>query len=64
MIQNLISNAIRYNKKNGKVKVKVEKIDKDLFITIADNGIGIPKKDQGKMFSKFFRADNAIKKHH
>jgi len=62
IVQNLLSNAIRYNKKNGKIVITVDKIDKEFLITVADTGIGIPKESQRLMFTKFFRADNAIKK--
>ncbi|PLX27072.1 hypothetical protein C0583_04995 [Candidatus Parcubacteria bacterium] len=61
VIQNLISNAIRYSKqKNGKVGVKVEKDNVYYIISVSDNGIGIPKGMQERIFEKFYRADNAI----
>lgn len=61
VIQNLLSNAVKYNQQGKNVEVKVEYKEKTVNITVADHGIGIPKKDQGQIFSKFFRADNAIK---
>lgn len=60
VIQNLLSNSVKYNKRDGKVNVFVEKLETKLKITIGDTGIGIPKKDQSKLFTKFFRAVNAI----
>ena len=61
VIQNLIDNAIRFNKINGIVTVSI-KCDKiNLEVTVQDDGIGIPKEQQKRIFNKFFRADNALK---
>lgn len=62
-LSNLLDNAIKYNTKNGSVTVKSE-ILKDkpyLQISIKDTGIGVPPEDISKLFSRFFRADNAVK---
>jgi len=58
VLQNLISNAIKYTLKNGKIKIVVKKMDKFWKVEIADTGIGIPKSEQGQIFDKFFRASN------
>ncbi|MFA6353641.1 MAG: ATP-binding protein [Candidatus Paceibacterota bacterium] len=61
VMQNLLSNAIKYTPEYGKIQIIIE-IDKQyLNVKIKDQGVGIPKEDQPKMFSKFFRASNAIK---
>ncbi len=62
-ISNLIDNAIKYNVKNGSVTTKIERLpDKPyLQISIKDNGIGVPPAEINKLFSKFFRAENAVK---
>lgn len=61
-IQNLIDNAIKYTPNGGKIKVYFEKISPDyLAVFVEDTGIGIPKNQHHRIFSKFFRADNAIK---
>lgn len=63
VIQNLLSNAIQYiaNKK-GLVEVELKKKnDKFMQFLIKDNGVGIPKHQQGQVFQKFFRADNVLK---
>ncbi len=61
VLQNLLDNAIKYSKKNGIVKVNVKKVKNNIQVTIKDDGIGIPKKEQEKLFKKFFRAENVIK---
>ena len=58
VIQNLLTNAIKYTPKEGKVKVEIKKTDKELLMSISDNGYGIPKKQQKNIFMKMFRADN------
>lgn len=61
VLQNILENAVKYTPENGKIEVKVtNKID-NLEISVKDNGVGIPKKDQEKLFSKFFRATNAMR---
>ncbi len=60
-IENLLDNAIRYIKGKGKVEIKLEQKDNDLYFEIKDNGVGIPKEDQKYIFQKFFRSENAIK---
>lgn len=62
IIHNLLVNASRYTPDNGEISLNVKKRDKDnLLFVVKDNGIGIPKKDYGKLFKKFSRAENAIK---
>lgn len=60
-IQNLIENAIRYTPEGGKIDVKIEKKGKEIEFSIKDTGIGIPKKEQERVFTKFFRGSNAIR---
>lgn len=58
---NLLTNAIKYSKEGGEVILLVSKDDTHLVSQITDNGIGIPKAQQARVFQKFFRADNAVK---
>lgn len=59
VIQNLLTNAIRYTLSGGHVRVEIDHTDHSLEIAVSDTGIGIPEKDQSKIFSKFARAENA-----
>ncbi len=59
MIYNLCDNAIKYNNENGKVTVSIlDKANMAVF-TIEDNGIGIPKKHQSRIFERFYRVDKS-----
>lgn len=58
-LKNIISNAIDYTK--DKVTVELKDQDNALLFTCADNGIGIPRDEQSKVFEKFYRSSNAIK---
>lgn len=62
--QNLFDNAIRYTGKGGKITVgiKLLKQENSIEVSVKDTGIGIPKDQQVRIFSKFFRAENAMKK--
>ena len=60
-VKNVIDNAIKYTRPNGNVAIELQAGKNSLLLTIKDDGIGIPKKDQKFIFVKFFRAENAIK---
>lgn len=62
LIYNLCDNAIRYNNPGGTVKVTVGGADKESFICVEDNGIGISKKDQARIFERFYRVDKSRSK--
>lgn len=62
-IQNLIDNAVRYTSAGGKVTIslKYDKNKREIEFSIKDTGVGIPKAQQGRIFTKFFRAVNVIR---
>ncbi len=64
VLGNLLDNAIRYNRPNGKVSVLLEEVKEKsaLKITIEDTGLGIPRDGLQKMFTKFYRGENVITK--
>lgn len=57
-INNLISNAIKYNQPDGKIELIVEENDTEIIIRVRDSGIGISEQDQHRVFEKFFRSEN------
>jgi PAS domain S-box-containing protein len=57
IIINLLTNAIKYNRDNNKVKFRIE-IDTNITIVIEDKGIGIKQEDQANLFTPFFRGAN------
>ena len=58
ILQNLISNSIKYTPEKGKIVVSLGMKDDMLGIKVRDSGIGIPKDQQVHIFEKLFRADN------
>ncbi len=62
LFQNLLDNAIRYNVKGGSIAVKIEASDGPfLTVSVRDTGIGVPPEGLEKLFTKFYRAENALK---
>jgi two-component system phosphate regulon sensor histidine kinase PhoR len=61
-LNNLIRNAIRYNKPGGSVKLKTGRSGDSAWIEVADTGIGIAKEHQALIFDEFYRVrDDATK---
>lgn len=63
---NLIGNGIKYTNPGGTVEIVVEdgKSESEMDVEICDDGIGIPEKDQVKIFNEFFRASNVKHKNY
>ena len=59
ILENLVSNAIKYTMADGTVSVKFSQAAGMIRIEISDTGIGIPKSDRSGLFTEFFRAENA-----
>lgn len=59
MLENLISNAVKYTPPGGRVDVVFAREPAGLRIEVRDTGIGIPDKDRAQLFTEFFRASNA-----
>lgn len=62
IMQNLLTNAVKYTPNGGSITIGLSKKGNDVLIGVADTGFGIPAHQQTKIFSKFFRADNAREK--
>lgn len=62
MIFNLVENAVKYNKENGNVVVKIENVDlgkRYLKLSVKDTGIGIAENQQERIFERFYRIDKS-----
>jgi signal transduction histidine kinase len=59
MLENLVSNAIKYTPAEGSVEVRFARANGTVRIEVSDTGIGIPAADRPRLFTEFFRAENA-----
>lgn len=59
MIYNLCDNAIKYNNEKGWVEVEIGASAEYVTLTVADNGFGIPKEEQSRVFERFYRIDKS-----
>lgn len=57
-VMNLLTNAIKYSPNGKKIKVKVEKVQEYIEISVQDEGIGISEENQKKVFDRFYRVEN------
>ncbi|WP_246241542.1 sensor histidine kinase [Draconibacterium mangrovi] len=59
VITNLIVNGVKYGKQNGYVNISFHDLEDNIIVEVADNGIGIDKKDLRRIFERFFRVDKS-----
>ncbi|HOQ36651.1 MAG TPA: ATP-binding protein [Acetivibrio sp.] len=59
VILNILTNAIKYTPVEGKITVYIGKMYGDVYVKVADSGIGIPKEDLDRVFERFYRTDKA-----
>ncbi len=64
MIWNLVGNAVKFTPKNGHVTVGVARVDGQVAITVADDGIGIKRDFLGHLFQRFSQEDGSIRRSH
>ena len=60
MLRNLIDNAIKYGQEKAQIKISLKETSEFIQMDIQDNGIGIPKSSQSKIFEKFYRVPGEI----
>lgn len=59
VLMNMVSNAIKYTKDGGRITIKAGVRGGEVWCSVKDNGIGIPKDDTTKVFDRFYRVDKA-----
>jgi two-component system phosphate regulon sensor histidine kinase PhoR len=59
VLQNLLDNAVQYTPPGGSIEVSAANSNKQIVITVADTGIGIPQAEQSRIFERFYRVDAA-----
>lgn len=62
VLQNLIENAIKYSNMHGKIFITIKEGENEIQISVKDTGVGISNEAKNKIFEKFYRAPEAIKK--
>lgn len=58
-VNNLVENAVKYNKEDGWVRVTLDADHKFFYLKVADSGIGIPAEFKERVFERFYRVDKA-----
>lgn len=61
VLDNILDNATKYTSPGGSITVKVNEENRNLHCVITDTGIGVPKAQLSRLFTKFFRAENAVR---
>jgi two-component system phosphate regulon sensor histidine kinase PhoR len=59
ILDNLISNALKFTSSNGKVEVRARREGNKAFLEVEDNGMGVPEKEQERLFERFYRSEKA-----
>lgn len=62
LVYNLCDNAVKYNREDGAVKIRVEDTPAEVILTVSDTGIGIPEDAQSRVFERFYRVDKSHSK--
>ena len=62
LLKNLVENAVKYNRENGRVTVRISPDAYQCVISVVDTGIGIPLEHQSRVFERFYRVDKGRSK--
>jgi two-component system phosphate regulon sensor histidine kinase PhoR len=59
ILYNLLDNAVKYSAPSGEIRLRAQRRDGEIALSVSDNGIGIGKDDVQRIFERFYRADKA-----
>ncbi len=59
VLMNIVSNAIKYTPDGGRIVIAANTEERNVYVRVSDNGIGIPEKDLPRLFERFYRVDKA-----
>ena len=62
MLDNLVSNALKFTPRGGSVTLSATNGDGPLRVEVTDTGIGVPHEELGQLFSRFYRASSATRR--
>lgn len=62
IVYNLCDNAVKYNRRDGAVRLSVKREDTSVVLSVSDTGIGIPAEDKDRIFERFYRVDKSRSK--
>jgi signal transduction histidine kinase len=62
VLDNLISNALKFTPPSGRVSVRVSVVGNDAVVEVQDTGLGIPSDEQARLFERFFRSSTATER--
>jgi len=62
VLENLLSNAVKYSPDGGRIRVAARADDRMVIVSVSDQGIGIAPEDQARLFQRFYRVDNRLRR--
>lgn len=62
VLTNLVSNAVKYSPEGGVIRIGARADERNAIVYVADQGIGVPPEEQDKLFQRFYRVDNRLRR--
>jgi signal transduction histidine kinase len=62
ILTNLVSNAVKYSPDGGRVRIGGHAEDRTAIVYVSDQGVGIPPEEQARIFDRFYRTDNRLRR--
>jgi signal transduction histidine kinase len=60
VLANLLSNAVKFTPEGGRIQVEVETRENEVWVSVRDTGIGIPPREQERIFDRFYQAEPSL----